>query len=111
MFDGGEVHLLVPKVSGVGGRCSYLGLRAIEVVKPGQLFIAASSDGSDNGTKAGVLVDSKTSERMKAAGVDVKAELDALNTLPPFEKIGDVLDTGRTGANVSDWYMLATKKD
>ncbi|HEY4518260.1 MAG TPA: MOFRL family protein, partial [Candidatus Paceibacterota bacterium] len=81
------------------------------VVTPGQLFIAAASDGSDNGTKAGVLVDGETLTKMKAASVDVKAELAALNTLPPFEKIGDVLDTGRTGANVSDWYLLATKKD
>ena len=111
VLDGGEVHLLVPKVTGVGGRCSYLGLTAASVVTPGQLFIAAASDGSDNGTKAGVLVDGETLTKMKAASVDVKAELAALNTLPPFEKIGDVLDTGRTGANVSDWYLLATKKD
>ncbi|HEY4483346.1 MAG TPA: DUF4147 domain-containing protein [Candidatus Paceibacterota bacterium] len=110
VLDGGEVHLLVSKVTGVGGRCSYLGLTAASVVTPEQLLVAAASDGSDNGTKAGVLVDSETLARMQAAGVDVKAELANLNTLPPFEKIGDVLDTGRTGANVSDWYILATVK-
>ena len=110
VFAGGEVKVAVNKSGGVGGRCSYLGLHVAGSVRQDQLLIAAASDGSDNGTKAGVLADSTTSERMEKAGVDVKSELEKLNTLPPFEKIGDVIETGRTGANVSDWYILATRK-
>ena len=110
VLGGGEVRVLIGGERGIGGRCSYVGLSSVGNLTETQLFIAAASDGSDNGTKAGVLADSTTSERMEKAGVDVKNELEKLNTLPPFEKIGDVIETGRTGANVSDWYILATAK-
>jgi len=108
----GEPKLVVTKKGGSGGRCLYMGLRAIKtkIVDENSVLIPLASDGMDNSDAAGAVIDKNTLEKIEKLGIDVDDYLDRFDTYPVFQKSGDMILTGPTGANVSDLMILLTKK-
>jgi glycerate-2-kinase len=101
---GGETTVLVNK-EGRGGRCQEAVLGALTNIKDGVLCIAATSDGWDNTPFAGAIGDAVTLERARELGLDPLIASENNQAYDFFEKVGSHIDTGRTGANVSDWYF------
>jgi glycerate-2-kinase len=108
----GEPSVTVPKNAGKGGRNLHMGLEAIKMKLVGDdsVFISFASDGMDNSDVAGAIVDKNTIEKVAKLGLDVNdysARFDSYNF---FQKTGDIIMTGPTGANVSDLMILLRKK-
>jgi glycerate-2-kinase len=108
----GEPELKVPKGAGVGGRNLHIGLQAIErkLIGSDSVFLSFASDGIDNSEVAGAIVDKNTltkAEKLNLQADDYLARFDSYNF---FQKFGDLILTGPTGANVSDLMILLTKK-
>lgn len=104
---GGETTVVVKK-EGKGGRCQEVALGALSEVREGALLVAATSDGWDNTPFAGAIADSETLARARELGLDPLSASENNQAYDFFEKIGSHIDTGRTGANVSDWYFTLT---
>ncbi len=105
---GGETTVTV-KRSGRGGRNEELVLGVLEKIEKGTLVLSFDSDGHDNqGGYAGALCDIITKE--KAEKLDQSAEkfLEENDSAGFFEKVGDYVETGDTGSNVSD-LVIALK--
>lgn len=105
---GGETTVLVKK-EGKGGRCQEVVLGALTNVKEDALCIAATSDGWDNTPFAGAIGDVITLSRARELGLDPLTASENNQAYDFFEKVGSHIDTGRTGANVSDWYFTLTR--
>jgi glycerate-2-kinase len=103
---------LNPQSSGRGGRCQELAACFAQTIagNPGIALLAGSSDGTDGPTPyAGALVDGRSWERLTAAlGADrAQAMLDRNDTSGLLEAApGLLLDTGPTGHNLNDLYLL-----
>jgi glycerate-2-kinase len=112
----GEPRILVKKGEGKGGRNLYMGLSAIKnkfMDKKdfqNSVFISFASDGMDNSDVAGAVVDSSTIKKAEELNLDVDLYLNSFDSYTFFEKTGDMIMTGPTGANVSDLMILLTKK-
>ena len=108
----GEPKLEVTKKGGKGGRNLFMGLRALKmkIVDENSVFIPLASDGMDNSDSAGVVIDKNTLEKVEKLGIDLDDFLDRFDAYSAFEKSGDMIMTGPTGANVSDLMILLTKK-
>lgn len=94
-------------VPGKGGRNLEMALAAVSQVQPGQVFAALDSDGYDNTDFAGAIVDATTRERAAHINMDPKVYLDTNASYSFFEQVGDHIDTGLTGSNVSDFIICA----
>lgn len=105
---GGETTVLVKK-EGRGGRCQEVVLGALTEMREGMLCIAATSDGWDNTPFAGAIGDSETLAHAHELGLDPQSASENNQAYDFFEKVGSHIDTGRTGANVSDWYFTLTE--
>lgn len=69
----------------------------------GQIFLAASTDGSDGPTDAaGAFASAPLLGRARAAGLDPDAYLANNDSYAFFDKIGGLLRTGPTNTNVCD---------
>ncbi len=65
------------------------------------------TDGIDGPTDAaGAFADSTTIARARASGLDADAALQAHDSYPFFERLGDLIVTGPTGTNVGDLQVL-----
>ena len=108
----GEPALQVKKKGGSGGRNLYMGLKAIQLKLVGEnsVFLPIASDGLDNSDAAGAVIDLNTLEKIKKLGLDIDDYLNRFDAYPVFQKSGDMIMTGQTGANVSDLMILLTKK-
>ena len=110
----GEPSIVVPKEAGKGGRNLHMGLLAIKNemknIGDDSVFISFASDGMDNSDAAGAVVDKKTLEHIEKLGINVDDALERFDSYLVFEKSGDMIMTGPTGANVSDLMLLLTKK-
>ena len=109
----GEPSVVVTKKGGKGGRSLYMGLLAIKkeaIIDEDTVFISFASDGMDNSDVAGAIVDRETIEKGKKLNLNVGDLLNAFDSYTFFEKTGDLIVTGPTGANVSDLMILLTKK-
>ena len=108
----GEPSILVKKGEGKGGRNLYMGLSAIKnkLIDENSTFISFASDGMDNSDVAGAVVDSSTIKKAEELSLDVDLYLNSFDSYTFFEKTGDLIMTGPTGANVSDLMILLTKK-
>jgi len=108
----GEPMLLVKKKGGSGGRNLYMGLLAVQMrlIDENSVLIALASDGMDNSDAAGAVVDKNTIENIKKSGINLDDYLENYDAYPVFQKSGDMIMTGATGANVSDLMILLTKK-
>ena len=96
--------------TGRGGRNLELCLSALRFVVDEEEILSFASDGRDHGAFAGAICDTITKKAAVDAGIDpeiFRANNDAYSF---FEKIGNYLDTGDTGSNVSD-LIVALKID
>ncbi len=99
---------------GRGGRNQELALSAalgIEGVD-GALVCALGTDGRDGPTDAaGAMVDGRSTERMRAGGVEPRAALAENDAYPALQVAGDLLFTGPTGTNVADLYLIVAGRE
>jgi len=108
----GEPSIQVKDKSGKGGRSLHMGLSVIKkkLIDDDSIFISFASDGMDNSDAAGAIVDKSTIGKIEKLDLDVNDYLDRFDSYSFFEKSGDIIMTGPTGANVSDLMILLTKK-
>lgn len=116
----GEPRIVITKKGGKGGRNLHMGLGAIKmnlIAKENSkenlsdsVFISFASDGMDNSDVAGAVVDQNTIEKAEKLGLSVDDYLERFDSYNFFQKTGDMIITGPTGANVSDLMILLTKK-
>ena len=96
--------------AGIGGRNQELALAMVpDLPLIGDVVAAASvgTDGIDGPTDAaGALVDSTTSVRAAAAGLDPRSYLDDNNAYAFFDRLGDLIRTGPTRTNVGDLQIV-----
>mgnify|MGYP001568712962 CR=1 FL=1 len=104
---GGETTVTV-KGEGKGGRCLEVVLGALGAVREGAVVVAATSDGWDNTPFAGALGDNEVLLRAREISMEPMTAIAESQSYAFFEKVGAHIDTGRTGANVSDWYFTLT---
>jgi glycerate-2-kinase len=107
---GGETTVTV-RGSGVGGRNHELALAAalcLEGPVP-RVVLSAGTDGVDGMAEAaGAVVDSGTVARLRAAGIDAPASLEANDSGTALAAVDDAIRTGPTGTNVCDLSMVLT---
>jgi len=108
----GEPKLVVTKKGGTGGRSLYMSMKAVfdKKVPENSVLIPLASDGMDNSDAAGAIIDKITVEKIEKSELDLADYLDRFDAYPVFQKSGDIIMTGPTGANVSDLMILLTKK-
>ena len=108
----GEPSILVKKGEGKGGRNLHMGLSVInnKLLDENSVFVSFASDGMDNSDVAGAIVDKNTIEKIEKLNLNVAEYLERCDSYPVFQKSGDMIITGPTGANVSDLMILLTKK-
>jgi glycerate-2-kinase len=90
---------------GMGGRNQEMVLAALSSVAQNQVLVCAASDGHDNTDAAGAIVDAGVLARAKALGLDPNQFLQNNDSYHFFEQTGDLLQTGPTEANVSDFFV------
>jgi glycerate 2-kinase len=64
----------------------------------------------DNSDVAGAIVDKNTIEKAEKLGLDANDYANRFDSYNFFQKTGDLIITGPTGANVSDLMILLNKK-
>jgi hydroxypyruvate reductase len=120
LISGGEFSCPV-RGGGTGGRNSETALRVafeFEKLSAGRgaraglapahaVALCAGTDGIDgNSPAAGALADGTTVNRARALGLDAHKFLDESDAYTLFDKLGDAIVTGPTGANVRDLRIL-----
>ena len=108
----GEPKLVVTKNGGSGGRSLYMSLKAVKekIVDENSVLIPLASDGMDNSDAAGAIIDKNTLEKIKKLNLNLDDYLERYDAYPVFQKSGDIIMTGPTGANVSDLMIFLSKK-
>ncbi len=105
---GGETTVTI-RGEGKGGRNQELALAAALPLDgwPGILVMALATDGTDGPTDgAGAVVTGETVARARALGLDPRAALEANDSYPFFDALGDLIRTGPTGTNVNDLLFV-----
>jgi len=82
-----------------------MALAALSSLSENQVLVCAASDGRDNTDAAGAIIDAGTSSRAKALGLEPSQFLQNNDSYNFFEQTGDLLQTGPTEANVSDFFV------
>ncbi|MFA6177395.1 MAG: DUF4147 domain-containing protein [Candidatus Paceibacterota bacterium] len=108
----GEPSIKISSCGGKGGRNLHMGLEVIKMktVNDDSVFISFASDGMDNSDVAGAIVDVETIKKAEKLGLNVDDYLKRFDSYDFFQKTGDMIITGPTGANVSDLMILLNKK-
>ena len=81
----------------------------MRTIGDGEIILPFASDGRDNGEYAGAIADFETKEKAERFNLSIEQHLADNNSTAFFEKTGDLLICGDTGANVSD-LLVALKK-
>ncbi|MBN1627503.1 MAG: glycerate kinase [Deltaproteobacteria bacterium] len=105
---GGETTVTV-RGNGKGGRNQEMCLSALREIgpRPGMVFLSAGTDGIDgNSDAAGAVVDCDSFKRVEELGLDIDDFLKRNDSNTLFEKTGDLIMTGPTGANVMDITIM-----
>jgi hydroxypyruvate reductase/glycerate 2-kinase len=108
LISGGETTVTV-KGKGLGGRNMELALAfAMEVDGiDGSILLSAGTDGTDGPTDAaGAIVDGRTVETARIAGLDPEVYLNNNDSYNFFKKIDGLFITGPTGTNVMDVQII-----
>jgi glycerate 2-kinase len=106
---GGEARQIPSIRMGLGGRAQEMAAAAADRLRgiPDVLFLAAGSDGVDgNSPAAGAMADGETLSRAREIGLDPEALRREGNTFRLFEALMDAVETGPTGNNLRDLYLL-----
>lgn len=70
------------------------------------------TDGSDGGTDAaGAICDGRTAARAAELGLDLRQALLRHTSSLPMTRLGDLIETGPTGTNVNDLFVVVVGKD
>ena len=104
----GETTVTV-RGAGKGGRCQELVLAAALAIDGVSevTVLAGGTDGTDGPTDAaGGVVDGTSAARMRAAGADARAALDANDANRALAAAGDLLVCGPTRTNLLDLYLV-----
>ncbi|MDN5351375.1 MAG: glycerate 2-kinase [Clostridiales bacterium] len=108
LISGGETVVHVSG-GGKGGRNQEMALSAALGMEglDSAVFFSVGSDGTDGPTDAaGGIVDGKTAEEMRKAGVKPEAELADNNAYAALKAVDSLIITGATGTNVNDVSVL-----
>lgn len=100
----------VPVVTGgVGGRNTHTALAAARMIAGTEIWFAAlATDGDDgNSSSAGAIVSGTTIDR---GGIADEA-LDAFDSATYLKRTGDLIETGPTGTNVADVWLVWKPED
>ncbi len=104
ILSGGETTVTL-KGKGKGGRNQEFSL-AVALHIQGEdriFFLSGGTDGTDGPTDAaGAFADGTTVERARGLNMDALQTLDANDSYPLFDALGDLLITGPTNTNVMD---------
>jgi glycerate 2-kinase len=114
LLAGGETTVELARRHGRGGRNLEFALGAAFALEgeTGITVLAAGSDGIDGSSKAaGALADGETVGRARRRGLDASRALARHDTEAFFERIGDLVVTGPTGTNVTDWALALREGD
>jgi glycerate 2-kinase len=69
------------------------------------------TDGSDGGTDAaGAVADGHTAARARALGIDLSRALETNRARACLHDLRDLVDTGPTGTNLNDLFVVAVRK-
>jgi glycerate-2-kinase len=90
---------------GRGGRNQEMALAALEHLSANQVFVTVASDGYDNSEAAGALVDQGVLQQAKRLNLSIAEYLENNDSYIFFQETGSSLQTGLTGANVSDFFV------
>jgi glycerate 2-kinase len=105
---GGETAATI-RGEGKGGRNQELTLATALALDgwPDVLVMALATDGTDGPTDAaGAVATGETVARAQALGLNPPAALNANDSYPFFDALGDLLRTGPTGTNVNDLLFV-----
>ncbi|RQD68093.1 MAG: glycerate kinase [Tindallia sp. MSAO_Bac2] len=108
VIAGGETVVRVSG-SGKGGRNQEIALSASKGIEGMEdiVIFSVGSDGTDGPTDAaGGIVDGKSVERMKSAGVDPESYLNNNDSFNALAASNDLVITGPTGSNVNDVSII-----
>ncbi len=108
IIGGGETTVTVTG-RGKGGRAQeFAASAALEIADlPNTWVMALGTDGTDGPTDvAGAVVSGETLRLAHDIGIDLHGALNQNNTYPALKKLGCHIQTGPTGTNVNDLYVL-----
>ncbi len=91
---------------GLEGRCQVMALSVLSELQPGQVFVPLASDGFDHSDAAGAIADSYTKKKAESRGLVAEDYLQNNDSYHFFETTGDLVFTGKTGSNVSDFFIF-----
>lgn len=97
------------KGGGKGGRNQEMSLSVLPQLKSGEAFLTLASDGYDNTPFAGAVVDSDSLLRARGLGLNPELFLEQNDSYSFFKQLGDGLETGLTGSNISDLVIYIRK--
>ncbi len=90
----------------MGGRNQEVVLGAFPYVREGMLIVGAASDGWDNSDVAGAMADKELFDYAQDMKLNSEDFLKENNSYEFFKRAGGHIQTGRTGANVADFYFV-----
>jgi hydroxypyruvate reductase len=114
ILSGGELTVAVRDRNGIGGpNTEFLLALAIELDAAAGIYaIACDTDGYDGvGENAGAVIRPDTLRRAGGKGVDSRQALDTSDSFRFFEALGDLVVTGPTQTNVSDFRAILVSGD
>lgn len=109
LLSGGETTVTLRNPAGRGGRNTEFLLAFAAAVDgvDGIAALAADTDGIDGSEdNAGAFADGSSAARMRAAGTDPMAALQANDAWGAFDAVGDIFAPGPTGTNVNDFRAI-----
>jgi hydroxypyruvate reductase len=103
LLSAGELSVRIEGTAGIGGRNQQFALYCATQLRASEAVLSAGSDGIDgNSPAAGAVVDAPTIQRAESLGLFAPAALEAFDSFPFFDKLGDAIVSGPTGNNVRD---------
>ena len=111
LIAGGEWTVTIKGKAGLGGPNQEFALSvARKIAGLNAVVLSVDTDGTDGPTDAaGGIVDGKTLERLKMAGVDIEEVLRRHDTYRALERVGALLKTGPTGTNVNSLVVAVIR--
>ena len=107
LLSAGELSVKIEAPAGIGGRNQQFALYCATQLRASEAALSAGSDGIDgNSPAAGAVVDASTIQRAESLGLSALASLEAFDSFPFFEQLGDAILSGPAGNNVRDLRIL-----